>query len=46
VDEIMRGMQGTHDKAPLARFGPLYVWVGVGVVRQSELERLKTKISK
>ncbi len=38
VDEVMRGMQGTHDKAPLARFCPLPLWVGVGVVGAIQME--------
>ena len=28
----MRCMQGTHDEAPIARFRPLSLWVGVEVV--------------
>ena len=32
MDEIMRGMQGTFDKASIARLRPLPVWVGMGVV--------------
>jgi hypothetical protein len=39
VDEIMRGMQGTDDQASLARYRPLPVWVGVGMVKPSKRKR-------
>lgn len=38
MDEVMRGLQGNHDKAPLARYCPLPVWVGVGVVGAIQME--------
>ena len=39
MDEIMRGMQGTHGEAAFARLRSLPVWVGVGVVVPSRIER-------
>ncbi len=43
MDEIMRGMQGTDDQASLARYRPLPVWVGVGMVKaiQAKADRRK-----
>jgi hypothetical protein len=41
VDEVMRGMQGTFDKAPVEQVRPLSM--RVGVVERDGLERRKTK---
>jgi hypothetical protein len=41
VDEVMRGMQGTFDQAPVEQVRPLSM--RVGVVERDGLERRKTK---
>lgn len=38
MDEIMRGMQGTNDKASIARLRPLPLWMGVGMVGPIQMD--------